>query len=259
MRLGKHLALSGVASRRRSEALIAEGRVSVAGEVVTDPARDVDGNVAVSVDGRVLAGWEEPVVYAVNKPVGVLSTANDPFGRPIVTDLVRQSARLYPVGRLDLDSCGLILLSNDGRLAHALTHPSFEVEKTYVVEVAGGEVSDAALEALRDGVELEDGMTARARVRRIRDGGVGPGGGAVGGGECPAGVRLEIAIKEGRNRQVRRMCAAVGHEVVSLERVAFGPLLLGDLRRGASRRLDESEVARLRDAAGVPALEECRR
>lgn len=247
MRLAKHLAHAGIASRRACERIIAEGRVTIAGEVVRDPARDVDGSASIAVDGRPVAGAEERVVYAVHKPVGVLSTAHDPFDRPIVTSLVpgEQRRRLYPVGRLDLDSSGLILLTNDGELAHALTHPRFEVEKTYRVSVAGGEVGERALRQLRDGVMLEDGMTAPARVRRLR----GRGG------------RLEIAIREGRNRQVRRMCEAVGHPVTSLVRVAFGPLPLGDLKPGGCRVLEEQELAALRAAASLPraALEESRR
>jgi 23S rRNA pseudouridine2605 synthase len=229
MRLAKHIAHAGVASRRAAEILIGEGRVSVGGEVVLDPARDVDEDSVVSVDGRRLDGVEQRVVYAVNKPLGVLSTAQDPYGRPTIVELVpRERRRLYPVGRLDADSTGLILLTNDGALAHRLTHPSFRVPKTYRVRVQGGPVGDGALRRLREGVRLEDGMTAPARVRRIR-----------------ADV-LEITIHEGRNRQVRRMCEAVGHPVRSLERVAFGSLRLGDLAPGAHRRLTDAEVERLR-------------
>ncbi|MHB2000548.1 MAG: pseudouridine synthase [Solirubrobacteraceae bacterium] len=266
MRLGKHLAHAGVASRRASEALIAQGRVTVAGEVVRDPARDVDETVEIVVDGVPLAGAQERVVYAVHKPVGVLSTADDPFGRPIVVGLVRgEHRRLYPVGRLDLDSAGLILLTNDGELAHALTHPSFEVPKTYVVEVEGA-VSDEAISRLASGVELEDGLTAPAQARRLAS--EAPAQVWRGVSKAPAHARrrvgrrpparreqLEITIREGRNRQIRRMCEAVGHPVMSLTRVAFGPLLLGGLPAGASRRLDGGEVQALRDASaeGSPA------
>lgn len=235
MRLAKYLAHAGVASRRAAETMIAEGRVSVAGQVVLDPARGVDEGCTLTVDGRPVSGPEQPVVYAVNKPLGVLSTAQDTHGRPTVVSLVAhtltgtgESRRLYPVGRLDADSSGLILLTNDGALAQRLTHPSFEVPKTYRVRVGGGPVGESALAKLRAGVRLEDGMTAPAQVRRVGQG------------------VLEVTISEGRNRQIRRMCEAVGHPVVALERIAFGRLKLGELASGASRRLGETELARLR-------------
>ncbi|HEX8122163.1 MAG TPA: pseudouridine synthase [Solirubrobacteraceae bacterium] len=232
MRLAKYLAHAGVASRRAAEEIVRAGRVTVAGEVVTDPARDVDGSDAVTVDGRAIHGAEERVVWAVNKPRGVVSTARDTHGRPTVIDLVdADGARLYPVGRLDADSTGLLLLTNDGELAHALTHPSFEVPKTYRVRVTPAPVSDRAVRRLREGVVLEDGPTAPARVgRNGRD-------------------ELEITIHEGRNRQVKRMCDAVGHRVVALERIAFGPLRLGELAPGRARRLTGSELDRLRRPA----------
>jgi 23S rRNA pseudouridine2605 synthase len=174
------------------------------------------------------------VAYAVNKPVGVLSTARDTHGRPTVLDLLAErELRLYPVGRLDRDSSGLILLTNDGELANRLTHPSFQVPKTYRATVAGGPVRPGALDALRAGVELDDGPTAPAIVRRI----------ASAGGSSSV---IELTISEGRNRQVRRMCAAVGHPVVALERIAFGPLHLAGLRSGAHRELTATEIGRLR-------------
>jgi 23S rRNA pseudouridine2605 synthase len=229
MRLAKYLAHAGVASRRAAEAVIADGRVAVSGKLVLDPALEVDSQSVVAVDGRVLDGPEEHVVYVVNKPRGVLSTAEDTHGRPTVVSLVGdERLRLYPVGRLDADSTGLILLTNDGALAYRLTHPSFEVAKTYRARVAGGPVGDAALGRLREGVRLDDGLTAPAHVRRVRRG------------------VLELTIHEGRNRQVRRMCEAVGHPVQELQRVAFGPLKLGDLAPGAHRRLAGSEVELLR-------------
>jgi 23S rRNA pseudouridine2605 synthase len=233
MRLAKFLANSGVASRRAAEQIILAGRVTVGGEVVTDPARDVEASSGVAVDGSVVGERrQELVVYAINKPAGVVSTARDPQGRPTVVSLVPVSQRLYPVGRLDADTTGLILLTNDGDLAHRLTHPSFEVDKTYRAVVQGGPVREPALRALRSGVELEDGMTAPARVTRVRP------------------DTLEITIHEGRKRQVKRMCQAVGHRVIKLERVRFGPLLLGDLAPGANRRLSANEVSLLR-AAGT--------
>ncbi len=228
MRLAKHLAHAGVASRRAAEAVIAAGRVRVDGELVRDPARDVGEHSRVEVDGRPLAGPEPRVVYALHKPVGVLSTASDPHGRPTVLELLGEERRLYPVGRLDADSSGLILLTNDGELANRLTHPRYEVPKTYRVRVGGGPVGERALRALRTGVELEDGPTAPGQARRVGD-----------------GDELELTIREGRNRQVRRMCEAVGHPVLALQRIAFGPLRLGALEPGAHRRLGEAELRKL--------------
>jgi 23S rRNA pseudouridine2605 synthase len=227
VRLVKFLAHSGVASRRAAERLVAEGRVKVDGEVVSDPARDVDSTNAVAVDDAPVT-LEETEVWLVNKPAGVVSTANDTHGRPIVTDLVRTEKRLYPVGRLDADTTGLILLTNDGELANLLTHPRYEVEKTYRARVEPAPVSEAALGRLRSGVELEEGLTAPARVRQVEPG------------------VLELTIHEGRKRQVRRMIEAVSHRVVSLERVRFGPLRLEGLGRGKVRRLTPAEVERLR-------------
>ena len=229
MRLGKYLAHAGVASRRAAEQMVFAGRVTVAGEVVRDPARDVDDDSGVSVDRRpVRVGSQRLVVYALHKPEGVVSTARDPGGRPTVVELVDSDTRLYPVGRLDADSTGLILLTNDGALAHSLTHPSFEVPKTYRATVRNPPVKEPALRALREGVELDDGMTAPAKVRRVR------------------ADTIEITIREGRNRQVRRMMEAVGHRVHSLQRIAFGPLRLGGLHEGQSRKLTARELEQLR-------------
>jgi len=233
VRLVKFLAHAGVASRRAAEGLIAEGRVTVGGEVVTNPATDVDAESAVAVDGRPVEP-EPREVHALNKPPGVVSTARDTHGRPTVVELVRSRRRLYPVGRLDADSTGLILLTNDGELADLLTHPRYGVQKVYRARVQPGRLSPRALKALREGVVLDDGQTAPARVRQVAPGVV------------------EIALREGRKRQVRRMCKAVGHRVVELERVAFGPLGLRGLERGRSRRLKDAEIERLRRAAGKP-------
>jgi len=231
MRLAKHLAHAGVASRRAAEQLVFAGRVTVGGEVVRDPARDVGEEDRVEVDGRRAALERRHVVYAVHKPAGHVSTVSDPQGRPTVVSLVPSRERLYPVGRLDADTTGLILLTNDGDLAHRLTHPSFEVPRVYRVQVSRAPVREPALRALRDGVRLEEGRTAPAKVRRL------------------AHDRLELTIHEGRKRQVRRMCEAVGHPVVRLSRVAFGPLGLGDLELGAHRRLSRAEVERLKRSA----------
>jgi 23S rRNA pseudouridine2605 synthase len=183
----------------------------------------------VAFDGRRTAG--EPtkkVVYAVNKPKGVVSTSSDPQRRRTVVELVRTDARLYPVGRLDIDTTGLILLTNDGELANRLTHPRFEVAKTYVVRLKGPPVADRSIRRLRDGLELEDGRTAPARVRRLTP------------------HTLEITIREGRKRQIRRMCEAVGYRVAELQRTRIGPLELGSLKEGDVRELTSAEVAALK-------------
>jgi 23S rRNA pseudouridine2605 synthase len=231
MRLAKYLAHAGVASRRAAEELVRAGRVTVGGEEARDPARDVDGSEPVAVDGRPVAGAEERVVYAVHKPAGVVSTARDTHGRPTVVELVPAEQRLYPVGRLDADATGLLLLTNDGELANLLTHPRHEVPRTYRVTVANPPLSGDAVDRLRRGVELDDGRTAPARARRL------------------APDAIELTIREGRNRQVKRMCAAVGHPVKRLERIRFGPLRLGELEPGRHRRLEPAEVQRLRRAA----------
>jgi 23S rRNA pseudouridine2605 synthase len=192
---------------------------------VRDPARDVGEDDEVRVDGS-LVGVEAREVWAVNKPAGVVSTAREPGGRTAVVELVDSPARLYPVGRLDVDSTGLLLLTNDGELANRLTHPRYEVAKTYAVELRRPP-SDGDLRRLATGVELDDGPTAPAAVRRLDE------------------RRLEIVLREGRNRQVRRMVEAVGNEVQALRRVRFGPIALGDLPEGAARRLSGDEVASL--------------
>jgi 23S rRNA pseudouridine2605 synthase len=225
VRLAKFLAHAGVASRRAAEKVIADGRVTVDGETVTDPARDVGEGAEVLVDGGPVTA--EPVeTWMLNKPAGVVSTAREPGRRRAVTELVDSPARLYPVGRLDADSTGLILLSNDGELANRLTHPRYEVPKTYRA-LLRRPPSDRDLEQLRGGVQLDDGPTAPAAVRRIGE------------------REIEITIHEGRNRQVRRMAEAVGNETLQLRRVGFASLGLGELAPGESRRLSEEELRRL--------------
>lgn len=225
MRLAKYLAHGGVASRRAAEELISAGRVTVGGEVVTDPARDVGEASGVAVDGRPVAP-EPREVWAVKKPAGVISTAREPGRRRAVTELVETTGRLYPVGRLDADSTGLILLTNDGELANRLMHPRYGVPKTYRVTLARPP-SAHELERLRRGVRLDDGETAPADVSRLGE------------------RELELTIREGRKRQVKRMAEAVGNVVTSLERIRFGRLELGDLGRGEARRLEQGEIASL--------------
>lgn len=240
VRLAKFLAHSGVASRRASEKLIAAGRVTVAGDVVTDPARDVDAGSGVAVDGAPVAP-EERQVYVLNKPRGVVSTAKDTHRRQTVVELVPTSLRLYPVGRLDAETTGLILLTNDGELAELLMHPRNGVEKAYRAIVSPDPVSETSLRQLREGVDLEDGRTAPARVRQVAPG------------------VLELRLGEGKKRQVRRMIEAVGHRVTELERFAFGPLRLDKagangrpLPPGEHRLLSSAEVERLRKAPKPP-------
>ncbi|HEX5714018.1 MAG TPA: pseudouridine synthase [Solirubrobacterales bacterium] len=230
MRLAKFLAHGGVASRRKAELIISKGRVTVGGEVVTDPALDVSESDDVCVDGSPVGGAEVREVWLVNKPVGVVSTAREPGARAAVVELVDSPARLYPVGRLDADSTGLLLLTNDGELANQLTHPRYEVAKTYRARLAKAP-TDKDLQRLRRGVELEDGPTAPAEVDRV------------------ARHEIELTLREGRNRQVRRMAEAVGNRVVELRRVRFGPLELGGLAVGGARRLSDAEVDLLRKAA----------
>lgn len=225
MRLSRYLAHGGIASRRAAEGLIRDGRVRVGGEVVTDPARDVDEASGVEVDGEPVAA-EPREVWAVNKPAGVVSTAKEPGSRRAVVELVESQRRLYPVGRLDADSTGLILLTNEGDLANRLTHPRYGVPKTYRVRLAKP-AADRDLDRLRRGVTLEDGPTAPARVERAGDG------------------EIEVTIREGRKRQVKRMAEAVGNEVTALERIRFGSLELGRLPPGESRRLSDAEVRSL--------------
>lgn len=230
MRLAKYLAHAGVASRRKSEKIIASGRVRVDGKVVTDPAHGVETGDDVRVDGHKLEP-EGHEVWMVNKPLDVISTADEPGKRMAVVDLVNTTARLYPVGRLDADSTGLILLTNDGELANRLTHPRYEVEKTYRVTTKKP-VRDDAIGKLAEGVRLDDGMTAPATVKRMGE------------------REIDITIREGRNRQVRRMIEAVGNEVAGLHRIRMGSLRLGRLGNGRVRLLDEREVERLwKDAA----------
>lgn len=225
MRLAKFLAHGGIASRRKAELIVAKGRVTVDGKVVTDPARDVGAGDDVRVDGSSV-GEEPREVWAVNKPAGVISTAREPGKRPAVVSLVDSSARLYPVGRLDADSTGLLLLTNDGELANRLTHPRYGVSKAYRVELRRPP-ADADLRRLQQGVELDDGPTAPAEVHRISE------------------RKIVIVLREGRNRQVRRMVEAVGNRVLALRRIRFGPIELGSLPIGEARRLGKEEIARL--------------
>jgi 23S rRNA pseudouridine2605 synthase len=230
VRLNVYLARSGVASRRGADELIKAGRVTVngaAGQLNTF----VESTDVVRVDGREV-GKQSLRHVLLNKPRGTITTARDPQGRPTVVDLVGGDIRVVPVGRLDRNTTGVLLLTNDGELAHRLAHPRYRVEKVYVADVEG-EPDDETLRALTDGVELEDGRTAPARVRRL-----GPS-------------RLELGLHEGRNRQVRRMLEIVGHPVLRLRRSRYAGLTTGRLGRGEWRELTRAEVARLRGLVGL--------
>ncbi len=232
-RLQKVLAQRGYGSRRVCEEMIADGRVAVNGEIAVLGRRvDVDVDV-VTLDGKPLSVRPGRVYYLLNKPVGVVTTASDPQGRPTVVDIVPGEPRVFPVGRLDRDTEGLLLLTNDGELTLRLTHPRYGVEKEYLAEVDGGEVRAGTLRRLRDGVELDDGMTAPARVSQP-DRGV-----------------LRLAIHEGRNRQIRRMCEAVGHPVRRLVRVRIGPIADRRLGPGEWRELTSEEQIALEQAVDI--------
>jgi pseudouridine synthase len=234
LRLNKILAQAGLSSRRGADRLIAEGRVAVNGVVVRDLGTLADPAVdRVSVDGRELGGAEARRYVLLHKPAGYVATARDPEGRPVVTDLVRSGVRLYPVGRLDWDVEGALLLTNDGALTHRLLHPRYAVPRVYEAEVEGRVPRDA-LGRWRRGVTLEDGPAIPLDVRLIRGG-------------ARASV-LELTFAEGRRHEVKRYCRALGHRVLRLRRTAFGPIRLGDLPRGASRDLSRAEVAALRRA-----------
>lgn len=235
-RLQKVMARSGLASRRHCEEWILQGRVKVNGRTCrvlgtkVDPLRD-----DITVDGKPLSGREEKVYLVFHKPKDVITTLHDEQDRPTIMRYLKSiQQRVYPVGRLDGDSEGLLFLTNDGELAHRLMHPSYGVPKTYRVWLTG-HISDRALQELADGVELEDGPTGPAQVQVRRN-----QGHAI----------LDMTIHEGRNRQVRRMCSAVGHEVKRLQRISFGPLRLGDLAVGRYRRLDAAEKRALFEVVG---------
>ena len=234
MRLQKYMALCGVASRRASEEMIAAGHVCVNGRTVTEMGVQVDEERdRVTVDGAPIRLEEEKHYLAYYKPVGEVTTVSDPEGRATVMDKFRDyPVRLYPVGRLDYDSEGLLLLTNDGDMMNSLLHPSHEVNKTYLARVSS-RLEDESVRRLRQGVTLDGRLTSPAQVRVVRY-------------ETFDTVVL-VTIHEGRYRQVRRMFEAMGHQVVSLRRVGFGPIQLGDLPRGQWRRLTDAEVRRLKE------------
>lgn len=228
-RVQKGLARAGFGSRRLCDGLVEDGRVTVNG-VVAILGRRIDPETdEVAVDGVPVGVRPDLVYYLLNKPTGVVTTASDPQGRPTVISLVPESPRVFPVGRLDLDTEGLLLVTNDGGLAHRLTHPSFGVDKEYLARVVGNPTR-ASLRQLREGVELEDGLTAPARISVVEP------------------DVLRVTIHEGRNRQVRRMCEAIGHPVIRLVRVRIGPLADRSLPPGQWRPLSTDEVRSMEEA-----------
>lgn len=231
MRLQKYMAECGVASRRRAEEMIAAGQVQVNGVTVTEMGTQVEDGDEVRVDGKIIRPETEKKYVLYHKPAGEVTTVSDPEGRACVLDHFRDyPVRLYPVGRLDYDSEGLLLLTNDGVLTERLLHPSHQVDKTYLARVSG-EVTMEEVRRLRQGVLLDDHKTAPAKVRVLKL-------------ETFA-TQVLVTIHEGRNRQVRRMFEEVGHQVLQLRRVKFGPLELGDLKRGQWRELTAEEIRRL--------------
>lgn len=232
MRLQKYLASCGVASRRNAEKMISEGRISVNGVIVTEMGFQVNEySDVVLADGTQVLPEEEKHYIAYNKPVGEVTTAHDPEGRNTVLDHFRDyPVRLFPVGRLDYDSEGLIILTNDGEMMNRLLHPSYEIPKSYLTRVSNN-VSEDEIRLLRKGVMIDGRLTSPAKVRLIR--------------HDTFSTELLITIHEGRNRQVRKMVASIGHQVIRLKRVRFGPVLLGDLPAGMWRKLSDEEIAKL--------------
>lgn len=233
MRLQKYIAKSGLTSRRKAEKLIEDGEIFVNGRLVNELGSKVEVGIdKVTYRGKLLELEEEKIYIALNKPVGYVTTLSDEFNRPIVMDLIKSiEERIYPVGRLDIDTSGLLLLTNDGELANRLTHPSYEIKKTYLAEVEGF-VKEDERERMSKGLEIENYITAAADVKvRARK---------------PKTTVLEISIHEGRNRQVRKMCSAIGHEVVNLERISFAGIGLGKLEPGSWKHLSLDELERLK-------------
>lgn len=226
VRLQKYLADAQVASRRKAEEIIKDGRVSVNGETITELGTKVEDGDEVCVDGKPITPAEKLVYIMLNKPEGYVCTVKDQFDRPTVLDIIDTKYRVYPVGRLDYDTSGLLLLTNDGELTYRLTHPKHNVEKTYIAQVLGVP-DEKALADFRSGLVIDGRKTAPAKIKILKKQRL---------------TTLKIVIHEGRNRQVRKMCAAIGHKVVRLKRVATGSLSLGQLEKGQYRELTQAEV-----------------
>jgi 23S rRNA pseudouridine2605 synthase len=230
-RLNKFIASCGICSRRKADELIQSGRIKVNGEVVKDLGVKVSLEDKVELDGKTISKEEKKVYLMLNKPVGYVTTASDEKGRKNVLDLIYEDVRVYPIGRLDMYTEGLLLLTNDGDFANKLMHPKFEIDKKYIV-TTDTKVTRQMLEALRNGVDIGDYVTREAKVEKIDE------------------DNLSITIHEGKNRQVRRMCEAVGLEVARLRRISIGPVKLGVLKPGTWRELTAEELRALRTAMG---------
>jgi len=226
------MAHAGVASRRKSEKIIKQGRAKVNGKIVTKMGYKVDKDDLVEVDGQLIESKEKRVYYALNKPTNYITTTDEQFNRPMVLDLIQVPQRIYPVGRLDYDSSGLLLLTNDGELTNILIHPSYEVWKSYVVEV-DDYIKDKDIKNLTTGVELEDGITAPAKIKVLE--------------RTSSYSKLLIKIREGKNRQVRRMLSSLGYTVRNLHRIRFGPIQLNNLKSGEYRELSKQEIKTLKN------------
>ncbi|MBQ9014518.1 MAG: rRNA pseudouridine synthase [Firmicutes bacterium] len=228
MRLNKYIASAGICSRRKADELIAAGNVKINGAVMREMGYDVQESDQVSVNGQMIEAAGRKVYVAVNKPKGYITSMSDERDRATVAELVKDiPERLFPVGRLDYNTTGLLLMTNDGDLAYRLTHPKHEVYKTYVAMVSGV-VSDARLAKLRKGVDIGGFVTSPAKVRVIK--------------QNPRSATVEISIREGKNRQVRKMFAAVGNKVIELERIAIGEIRLGHMQQGHYRKLTRREI-----------------
>lgn len=232
MRLNKYIADAGICSRRKADELIKNGGVKVNGAVVREPGMQVEGGDVVQVNGKTIEGVGKKIYVAVNKPVGYITSMDDGRDRPTVAELVTDiPERLFPVGRLDYNTSGLLIMTNDGQLTYTLTHPKHEVYKTYIAKVAGV-ISEARIAKLRRGVDIGGFITSPARVKVIK--------------QMPRHAIVEISIREGKNRQVRKMFAAVGNKVQQLERVAIGEIKLGRLMEGHYRKLNREEIEYLK-------------
>ncbi|RKD34537.1 pseudouridine synthase [Thermohalobacter berrensis] len=234
MRLQKFMAKCGVASRRKSEKIILDGRVKVNGKVITElgykvnPDKDI-----VKVDNRLIKLEDEKVYIALNKPVGYVTTVSDQFNRPTVIDLIKGvKQRIYPIGRLDYDTSGLLILTNDGDLTYKLTHPKHEVVKTYIAQIKGIP-NEVELKKFREGIEIDGRITAKAKIKVLK--------------KYNSTSIVEIQIHEGRNRQIRKMCEKINHPVVKLKRIKIGNLILGNLKEGNWRYLNKSEIKYLKN------------
>lgn len=237
IRLQKYLAEAGVASRRKCEELIALGRVEVNGQTVTVPGTKIDGSEVIKVDGREIKQEQKKVYILLNKPVGYISTAKDQFSRKTVLDLVDTvKERIYPVGRLDYDTSGLIMLTNDGELANRLTHPKHEIQKVYRVMISGN-LKEEDIKSFQDGIAIEEYTTAPAKVSVIET--------------SKRDSIIEITIHEGKNRQIRKMFEALGYVVLRLKRVAIGSITIEGLEEGKWRYLSKKEIESLKKTAGL--------